>query len=250
MGTVRRPRSNEFLVFLLLNVIVSAVTVTVVLLLFGRVRTPESAEPTPTMDIAAQVASAIPTATITPIPPPTPVTYTVRSGDTLFGIASELGIDVEDLMAANGLSNPDTLDVGQVLVVPQVEGGGSAGEGSSPSTGQAEATPNPDAAAPQVEIREVTGAGEIESEMVFLVNRGGQVQMAGWKLEDGHGNAYTFPNFVLHNSGGVSLHTRAGRDSPIDLFWNLDEAVWLPGTTITLRDADNNVHSTFEIPGG
>ncbi len=246
MGTVRRPRSNEYLVFLLLNVIVSVVTVTVVLLLFGRARAPEAAGPTPTMDIAAQVASAVPTPTLTPVPPPTPITYTVRSGDTLFGIASDLGVDVEDLMAANGLTNPDTLDVGQMLVVPQVEGG-AAPVGESPSTGS-EPTPNPDAGAPQVEIREVTGAGELEQEMVFLVNRGGQVQMAGWKLEDGRGNTYIFPNFILHNSGGVSLHTRAGRDSPIDLFWNLDQAVWLPGTTITLRDADDNVHSTFEIP--
>jgi LysM repeat protein len=249
MGTVRRPRSNEFLVFLLLNVIVSAVTVTVVLLLFGRVRSPGTAEPTPTLDIAAQVASAVPTATITPVPPPTPVTYTVRPGDTLFGIASELGVDVEDLMAANGLSNPDSLDIGQVLVVPQVEGGAPAGEVGAPSTGQSEPTANPDAGSPQVEIREVTGAGEIASELVFLVNRGGQVQMAGWQLEDGRGHAYVFPNFILHNDGGVSLHTRAGRDSPIDLFWNLDEAVWIPGTTITLRDAGNDVHSTFEIPG-
>jgi len=247
MGTVRRPRSNEYLVFLLLNVIVSAVTVTVVLLLFGRARAPEASGPTPTMDIAAQVASAVPTATLTPIPPPTPVTYTVRPGDTLFGIASELGVEVEDLMAANGLSNPDTLDVGQVLVVPQVEGASGSAAGSSPST-EAEPTRNPDSGAPQVEIREVTGAGELSGEMVFFVNRGGQVQMAGWTLEDGRGNTYIFPNFVLHNSGGVSLHTRAGRDSPIDLFWNLDQAVWLPGTTITLRDADRNVHSTFEIP--
>lgn len=248
MGTVRRPRSNEYLVFLLLNVIVSAVTVTVVLLLFGHARAPETSGPTPTMDIAAQVASAVPTPTVTPVPPPTPVTYTVRPGDTLFGIASELGVEVQDLMAANGLSNPDTLDIGQVLVVPQVEGGTAGGVGSSPATAETAATPNPDTGAPQVEIREVTGAGDVEGEMVFLVNRGGQVQMAGWRLEDGRGNAYIFPNFVLHNSGGVSLHTRAGRDTPIDLFWNLDQAIWLPGTTITLRDADGNVHSTFEIP--
>jgi LysM repeat protein len=248
MGTVRRPGSNEYLVFLVLNVIVSAITVTVILLIFGRVRSPEtSSEPAPTLDIAAQVASAIPTATITPIPPPTPVTYTVRPGDTLFAIAEELGVDVEDLMAANGLSNPDTLDIGQVLVVPEVEQG-APGEGGSTMTGGTASTPNPDEGAPQVEIREVTGAGDLESETVLLINRGGEVLMAGWTLDDGRGHRYIFPNFVLHNNGAVSLRTRAGRDTAIDLFWNLDEAVWLPGTTITLRDADDDIHSTFEIP--
>jgi hypothetical protein len=131
--------------------------------------------------------------------------------------------------------------------VPEVEGGSSGGEGAT-TPGEAAATTNPDAGEPQVEIREVTGAGDLASETVLLINRGGEVLMAGWTLEDGRGNRFIFPNFVLHNNGAVSVRTRAGRDTAIDLFWNLDEAVWHSGTTITLRDADDRVHSTFEIP--
>lgn len=45
--------------------------------------------------------------------------YVVRSGDTLGQIAFVYGISIEDLMAANSLTNPDVLDVGQQLVIPE-----------------------------------------------------------------------------------------------------------------------------------
>jgi rare lipoprotein A len=41
--------------------------------------------------------------------------YVVQSGDTLSGIAAELGTTVEDLAAANGMANPDLVYVGQTL---------------------------------------------------------------------------------------------------------------------------------------
>ncbi|MCB8943791.1 MAG: LysM peptidoglycan-binding domain-containing protein [Ardenticatenaceae bacterium] len=44
--------------------------------------------------------------------------YVVRAGDTLGQIAFIYNITVEDLMAANNLTNPDVLDVGQQLVIP------------------------------------------------------------------------------------------------------------------------------------
>ncbi len=45
-------------------------------------------------------------------------TYTVRSGDTLSGIASRLGATVAELVRANGIADPDRIRVGQVLQVP------------------------------------------------------------------------------------------------------------------------------------
>ncbi len=44
--------------------------------------------------------------------------YEVQSGDTLNQIASELGVSKAELIAVNGISNPDLIRVGQVLVVP------------------------------------------------------------------------------------------------------------------------------------
>lgn len=45
-------------------------------------------------------------------------TYTVQRGDTLAIIAASLGVSIEDLIAVNGLINPDRIEVGQVLIVP------------------------------------------------------------------------------------------------------------------------------------
>jgi rare lipoprotein A len=42
-------------------------------------------------------------------------TYVVQSGDTLSGIAAQLGTTVDDLMAANGIANPDLIYAGQTL---------------------------------------------------------------------------------------------------------------------------------------
>ena len=41
--------------------------------------------------------------------------HVVQSGDTLSGIAAELGMSVDSLMAANGLTDPDLLYAGQTL---------------------------------------------------------------------------------------------------------------------------------------
>jgi len=44
--------------------------------------------------------------------------YTVQSGDSPSSIASKFGIGVDELMAANDISDPTKLYVGQVLVIP------------------------------------------------------------------------------------------------------------------------------------
>ena len=43
--------------------------------------------------------------------------YTVRSGDTLSGIARRYGISVQYLVNLNGISNPNLIYVGQMLKV-------------------------------------------------------------------------------------------------------------------------------------
>ena len=41
--------------------------------------------------------------------------YVVQQGDTLSGIAAQLGTTVEDLAASNGITNPDLIYVGQTI---------------------------------------------------------------------------------------------------------------------------------------
>ena len=45
-------------------------------------------------------------------------TYTVRPGNTLYGIAQFFGTTVKELARANGLEPPYTIYPGQVLVLP------------------------------------------------------------------------------------------------------------------------------------
>ncbi|MDW8100145.1 MAG: LysM peptidoglycan-binding domain-containing protein [Anaerolineae bacterium] len=50
-------------------------------------------------------------------------TYIVRRGDTLFSIARRHGTNVETLQRLNGLSNPNQIRAGQVLIVPDAGDG-------------------------------------------------------------------------------------------------------------------------------
>ena len=46
--------------------------------------------------------------------------YTVKKGDTLYGIAREYGISVDELKRVNNLTS-NTLTIGEVLVIPEIE---------------------------------------------------------------------------------------------------------------------------------
>lgn len=243
MGSVRRTSWKNYLPFLLLNVVVSAITVVVVLSIWGGGDKLPAPEPTPTLDVAARLARAIPTATATLPPSPTPVTYTVQQGDTLGAIAVKLDIPIENLMAANGLTNPDTLSAGQVLIVPSLDGPATATE--EPSGIEITVTPE---GGPNVVIRGAYQAGILESEFVYLENLGGVAAMAGWSLDDGRGSVFTFPSFTLYNGGGVNIYTRSGTDSVINLYWGLDRALWESGKVISLKDETGRVRATFRVP--
>ena len=251
MKTSRSVSKNQFIIFLGLNVLVSALTVIIVLSIWDRGHQLPEVKPTPTFDVVARLNDSIPTATATIPPTPTPYTYTVKAGDTLGQIAAELDVSIESLMAANGLQDPNTLSAGQVLVVPIIEGSEQQplARSTQASSGvNATATPASAGEVYQVEIKGAYQRGDLETEYVYLQNTGGVAAMQGWTLEDGEGHVFIFPAFALYKNGGVNVYTQDGQDSVINLFWGLDEAIWFAGSTITLREADGSVHSTFEIP--
>jgi hypothetical protein len=86
-----------------------------------------SADPTPAAPPNLEpYRTSTPVPTLTPIPPlievllptPTPVTYTVKSGDTMGVIARSYGVTLDELISANPGVNANILSVGTVLIIP------------------------------------------------------------------------------------------------------------------------------------
>ena len=76
---------------------------------------------TETLLPASPTPTAMPVATPTPSPTATPqvTVHIVSFGDTLFSIAQANGVTVEAIAAANGLTYPYLIYVGQELVIPE-----------------------------------------------------------------------------------------------------------------------------------
>lgn len=53
--------------------------------------------------------------------PAGPYEYEVQSGDTLLSIAIQFGVSANDIVAANTLSNPNDVFVGQILIIPNYQ---------------------------------------------------------------------------------------------------------------------------------
>lgn len=66
----------------------------------------------------------------TPLPSPTPFTYTVERGETMSSIALKFGVSIDALQVANPEISPNTMSVGEVLLIP-----------SDPENASDEATP-------------------------------------------------------------------------------------------------------------
>ena len=96
-----------------------ASVIILLLIALAACRAPDQ-EPQPIEDPTKAAVILIPV-TPTPIPAPTSTTiverYTVRNGDTLGAIAARYDLSIEELMKLNGLTNPNALQIGQVLQV-------------------------------------------------------------------------------------------------------------------------------------
>ncbi len=90
----------------------------------GTVRPGVEEEPPPVMPPRAERVP--PAVEPTPEPPPAPRpqigTYTVRSGDSLSGIAQRLGVSWRELAELNALKDPYVIREGQSLLVPGYSG--------------------------------------------------------------------------------------------------------------------------------
>jgi hypothetical protein len=270
---------------ILLNIIISAITVVVVLQLWERNHPPLSADSTPVVIIVTPTQAislpllannsgpdeipsfdigAVITGTLQADPTIEMLTYQVKEGDTLGALAIQFNISVADIMTVNGLTDPDSIYLGQIIYIP-TEPLPKATSTSIPPTVVASVTPRPSTTTthgppssatptligqePRVVISTVIGAGVLDNERVVLLRTGdGELSLAGWRLEDGLGNVYIFPQLTLYKGSSINLNTRTGEDTVVDLFWGLTSPIWKTGKTVSLYDSQNGLRASYTIP--
>jgi LysM repeat protein len=210
--------------------------------------------------IITRVVTAPPEA-FTPYPTRGIVTYRVKEGDTLGGIAAYFGVSLEELMALNDMRDPNRVISGVDILIPPPPTETltpTIGPTDTPSptlTPRATTTPRPTATAtgatptPQLLISAVIGAGDLENERIEIkLTDGGELALSGWQITDGAGSTFTFPQFILRSGGQISVYTRAGEPSVTALYWGLAAPLWQRGKTATILDAQGNTRATFTIP--
>jgi LysM repeat protein len=226
---------KRLIYYLLLNVLVSACTTMAVLFVWDRTHSPLPG------GLFSPMAQQQPTATITPpvggplsagpqaTPTPVFIAYQVVDGDTFDSIASQYGINATELIAVNGFTKDQPLGAGEVLRIP------------------VHASPGPQA---DIEIVNVIGAGDLNNERVVLQQSGaGTLLLAGWQLQDGNGNQFTFPALELTQDGfQVNVYTKSGTNTADSLYWSLGQPIWNSGGTVTLLDPGGAVKATFSVP--
>lgn len=257
-------RWKRLFYYLLINVFVSTCTVVTVLTLYERFYRQPGQSEVPIEIVVTTVVPDIGQSSSTPsISPPaltsTPVleVYQVEAGDTLSNIADVFDVSVEDIMQINGLEDPNSLGVGDVLLIPLEP---------MPEPSPTETPPQPTMTPPQVpdlitqtqlppgsplqvEIDTVVGAGVLEDERVLVKYTGeGQLSLENWWIEDQEGSLFVFPRLNLFQDGAVSVYTKSGVDTVVELYWGLEEPVWEEGETVTLRDPEGEIRSTYQIP--
>lgn len=100
-----------------------------------------------------------------------------------------------------------------------------------------------------VKISSVVGAGVLASEITVIQFQGeGQLDLTAWQLKDESGNTYTFPKVTLYPGGAVQVHTAAGSDTVIDLYWGIGEGVWSSGEEARLFDSQGNLRAVYRVP--
>jgi LysM repeat protein len=229
---------KRLLFYLALNIFVSACTTIAVLFLWDQIYGPLPRGLLPrawsSISSPAQAGAARTPPAGTPAGPEAQTTateafivYQVKSGDTFESIAASHNIGPDELIAVNGFTQSQPLGEGEVLRIPLHATG-------------------------SVVIDSVIGAGDLDAERVLIKHSGGsEISLVGWRLEDGQGNVFVFPEspqLILFSGGAVNIFTKAGVNTVVELYWGLDNPVWKSGSTVILRDAAGNVQARYLVP--
>jgi len=100
-----------------------------------------------------------------------------------------------------------------------------------------------------VKIISVVGAGMLSVETVTIQYKGnGELDLTGWQLKDSNGNDFIFPPFKLFTNGAVQVHTAAGTNTAVDLYWGNNKAVWQSGENVLLTNPQGNAQDSYPVP--
>lgn len=241
--------------YLLLNIIVSALTTLIVLNIWDRTHRAETITPEPLSLLPTAIASALPP-TATPDPQPTLALrpYQVETGETLSEIALLFGTSVDQLLEINDLDNPDELSNGMILLVP-IENSTEAPENGTGEDSQtqnkpaATATPAPTPESSPIKIVTIVGVDDLATEHLQIQSVSPEaLSLEGWRLETNDGLTYIFPKITLFEYGAVDLYTRAGINSVVALYWGRSTPVFQPGDQAVIYDGEGQVRATYSIP--
>lgn len=101
----------------------------------------------------------------------------------------------------------------------------------------------------KLEIVSVIGAGVADTEIAVIQNKGEDaVLLTGWTLRNGEGSSYTFPQVKMFKDGIVQVHSAAGANTPVDLYWGRNQPAWVSGDTASLFDTQGFLRATYVIP--
>jgi hypothetical protein len=100
-----------------------------------------------------------------------------------------------------------------------------------------------------VVIDSVLAPGNLADETVLIKSQSeGSILLTNWQLQDDQGNVFTFPELTLNKNGAVQVHTGAGTNTVIDLYWGREAPVWQQGHTATLLDDKGKPRASYKIP--
>lgn len=89
--------------------------------ILGQTSVPGGPAVTPTPRLTATAPILPPADTPTPTLTPTPIIHVIESGDTLYSIAFDYGVNPDALQAVNNIEDPRFLSIGQELIIPSGE---------------------------------------------------------------------------------------------------------------------------------
>ncbi len=95
------------------------------------------------------------------------------------------------------------------------------------------------------------GLGDLQKEEMDVEYTGiGSFCMNGWQLSVGSGEKFSFPSYFQFYSGGVTIkiYSRAGTNTPLELYWGLDSSILRSGSTVSLLDSHGEVQASYKIP--